>query len=134
MNTLTYNLLSSQGGATRGMGMVDSVLQTATKLEQWDIRAPEGSATEASTLFKVFQSISNATDLGAVRQSLDGGFLNTLNIIISPNHTERSLKSSLRTLGILAEVDDIMTSISPENIRDAWTNMQARESSVLNAR
>ena len=114
--------------------MVDSVLHTARKLEQWDIRAPEMVETESSTIFKVFQGISNATDVGSVRRRLDSGFLSTIQTMLSPVHSGQSIKSCLRTLGILAEVDDVTTSMSVETLQDAWKNMVSRQDRMLSAR
>jgi ataxia telangiectasia mutated family protein len=133
LNSVTHSLLSNQQAFNGGISMVDSVLHTARKLEQWDIRAPETANTEASTTFKVFQGISNATDLGAVRRRLDSGFLSTVQTMLSPMRTGQSVKSSLRTLGILAEVDDVMTSNSADTLRDAWKNMLSRQERMLSA-
>jgi ataxia telangiectasia mutated family protein len=133
LNSVTHTLLSNQQAFNGGISMVDSVLHTARKLEQWDIRAPDASNTEAGTTFKVFQGINNATDLGAVRRRLDSGFLSTLQTMLSPMRTGQSVKSSLRTLGILAEVDDIMTSNSAETLREAWKNMLNRQERMLSA-
>jgi ataxia telangiectasia mutated family protein len=133
LNTVTHSLLSSQQAFSGGIGMADSVLHTARKLEQWDIRAPEIANTEASTTFRVFQGISNAADLGAVRRRLDSGFLNVVQTIRSPIHTGQSVKSLLRTLGILAEIDDVMASNSMETLRDAWKNMLKRQERMLSA-
>jgi ataxia telangiectasia mutated family protein len=133
LNSVTHSLLSNQQVFNGGTSMVDSVLRTARKLEQWDIRAPQMVDTEASTTFKVFQGISNATDLGAVRRRLDDGFLSTVQTMLSPTHTGQSVKASLRTLGMLAEVDDVMTSNSAETLRDAWKNMLNRQERMLSA-
>jgi serine-protein kinase ATM len=133
LNALPHTLLSNQHAFIRGINTTDSVLYTARKLEQWDIRAPETTLTESSTIFKIFQGINNSRDLGAVRHRLDSGFFGTIHTLISPIHTGQSVKSCLRTLGILVEVDDVMTSISPEHLRDAWSNMQARSEKMLSA-
>ncbi|KAF2425727.1 ataxia telangiectasia mutated [Tothia fuscella] len=133
LNSVTHSLLSNQGHFNSGLNMVDNVLHTARKLEQWDIRAPETADAEFSVPFKVFQGISTAADVGSVRRRLDIGFLETVQGMLSPTCTGHLVKSSLRTLGILAEIDDVTTAISPETLEDAWQNMVSRQERMVSA-
>lgn len=114
--------------------MADSVLYTARKLEQWDIRAPEASATEAGTLFNVFQGISHSTDTGAIKLRLDTGFFGTMKTLLSPIQSSQSVKSCLRTLGVLVEVDDAMSATSTNYVRDAWEKMEKRSQKMLSSK
>ncbi|TID18730.1 hypothetical protein E2P81_ATG05712 [Venturia nashicola] len=134
LNALPHNLLSNQREFAGGISMADSVLYTARKLEQWDIRAPETSITEAGTLFSVFQGISNSRDSGAIKIRLDRGFLGTMEMLLSPIHSGQSVKSCLRALGVLVEVDDAMSATSANYFRDAWKNMQKRSQKMLSSK
>jgi ataxia telangiectasia mutated family protein len=134
MNTLTYNLLSGRNVSSTGPSMVDSVLQTAMRLEQWDVRAPETATSDTATLYKVFQAVHNSMDVASVREELEAAFLHMMQSILAPSVIERTFKSSLCALGILTEIDDMITSTAPEQLRDAWINMHARESGLFSAR
>lgn len=134
LNALPHSLLSSQQEFAGGLNMADSVLYTARKLEQWDIRAPETLITEAGTLFNVFQGISNSRDSGAIKLRLDSAFFGTMKMLLSPIHSGQSLKSCLRTLGVLVEVDDAMSATSANYFRDAWKNMQKRSQKMLSSK
>ncbi|KAE9972679.1 hypothetical protein EG327_009430 [Venturia inaequalis] len=134
LNALPHNLLSSRNDFAGGVDMANSVLYTARKLEQWDIRAPETSTTEAGTLFSVFQGISNSRDSGAIKVRLDSGFFGTMQMLLSPIHSGQSIKSCLRTLGVLVEVDDAMSATSTNFFHDAWKNMQKRSQKMLSSK
>lgn len=134
LNALPHSLLSSQQAFAGGVNMADSVLYTARKLEQWNIRAPETSTTEAGTLFNVFQGISNSRDTSAIKRRLDSGFFGTMKTLMSPIHAGQSVKSCLRTLGVLVEVDDAMSAESTDAFRKAWKNMQARSQKMLSSK
>lgn len=134
LNALPHSLLSSQQEFAGGASMADSVLYTARKLEQWDIRAPEASATEAGTLFNVFQGISHSTDTGAIKLRLDTGFFGTMKTLLSPIQSSQSVKSCLRTLGVLVEVDDAMSATSTNYVRDAWEKMEKRSQKMLSSK
>jgi ataxia telangiectasia mutated family protein len=133
MNTLTYNLLSGRNASSNALGMVEPILQTAMRLEQWDVRVPDSAMNDTATLYKVYQSLNNSTDLSTVRKELDSGLLRTMHNVMIPSIVERTFRSSLCTLGILTEIDDLITSTSPEQLEDAWSNMHSREASLLSS-
>ncbi|KAF2398800.1 hypothetical protein EJ06DRAFT_91696 [Trichodelitschia bisporula] len=131
LNSVTHALLSNRRIFDRDAGSVDSVLRTAQKLEQWDIRVPETAKSETATTFMVFQGIHNAPNSEIMRKRLDTGFLTTIHKVLSPDTARNSLKRSLRTLGLLTEIDDVLSSSSPDQLQDAIVNMQERNTWIL---
>ena len=114
--------------------MVDLTLKTAMKLEQWDVRVPESATTDTSTLYRVFQSMNNATSIETVRKDLDAGFLRTVTSMLDASLAESTFRSRVNTLGVLCEIDDMVTSDSMDHLRDAWTNAQRRATNLISAR
>ena len=127
LNSVTHALLQNARMAGAGGATVDSVLQTALNLEQWDVRAPETPATGHGVLFKVLQGINNAQDQPAARKAVDLAILDVLNPLMKPDHFSRSAHSSYRTLGILVEIDDVTSANSLAQVDDAWQNMRSRQ-------
>jgi ataxia telangiectasia mutated family protein len=132
LNSMIHTLLQNDRMAVAGR-TVDTALQTARNLEQWELRAPDLSVSEPSILFKALQAINNAPDQDTIRKSVDMAILNVLTPLLKPDHYSRSTQASYRTLGILAEIDDVTSATSLAEIEDAWQNMQARREWMSNA-
>ncbi|PSN65950.1 hypothetical protein BS50DRAFT_677267 [Corynespora cassiicola Philippines] len=127
MNSITHSLLSNNQFRDLGDDAVDKTLHTARKLGQWDIKAPETNRTEASTLFKAFQGLHHAKDVFNAKKVFDRQFLATMGGLSSINKSSASIKAHLRTLAILTESDEVLATMRPEHLLDAWDKMKARE-------
>ncbi len=128
LNGISHALLNnSQFSGTSG-GSIESLFQTARKLEQWDIQTPKLQSTEASTIFRAFQSLNTMSEHTTISQALDCNILEVMTELQRRGHTGLSLHSSLRTLAVLTEIDELMSSKGLDDFHEAWSRMQARES------
>ncbi|KAF1996760.1 hypothetical protein P154DRAFT_622966 [Amniculicola lignicola CBS 123094] len=127
MNNITHSLLSSEKFRDMGDDVIDSTLHTARKLAQWDIKAPEGNHTESSTLFKAFQGLHYATDIVSARTQLDRQFLATVKFLSGKESSILSTKARLRTLAVLAEADEVITTTETHQLLDVWDQIKARD-------
>lgn len=125
LNSLTH-AISSNGDFRDTGNNLNHTLEVAQKLEQWDIRAPPSKKCEAAAVYKAFQGMSNSTDLATVRGHLDQSLLETIATCTGPNTSAKTLQSSLRTLSVLNEIDEIMTAGSPEELGETWNDIQNR--------
>ncbi|KAF2489805.1 hypothetical protein BU16DRAFT_566907 [Lophium mytilinum] len=126
LNSVTHHLLSNEQFHNTGPEVVNNTLHTARKLEQWDIRAPQTNHSEASTIFKAFQGLHYASDSATARTALDSQLLATIGNLVGRENSSGTMKASLRTLAVLAEVDDCITASDPDQLTDAWSQMQSR--------
>lgn len=127
LNTLTYALLSNELFKSAGSDTAERALDTGRKLNQWDIRTPERTSSEPSIIYAVLQGISNATTAGEVRRRIDQGFSSALETMTAMDTSPEMMRAGLRTLGILTEIDDVMGSLSLEDLKDVLVNMTRRE-------
>ncbi|KAF7570348.1 TEL1 Phosphatidylinositol kinase and protein kinase of the PI-3 kinase family [Pyrenophora tritici-repentis] len=127
MNSVTHSLLSNDQFRDAGDDVVESTLHTARKLGQWDIKAPEVSHTEASTLFKAFQGLHFAKSAAEAQENLDRQLRTTMNFLSGKDNSSVPAKVRLRTLGALTEADDIIKAERSEHLLDIWDRMKARE-------
>jgi ataxia telangiectasia mutated family protein len=127
MNSVTQSLLSNDQFRNLGDETVESTLYTARKLGQWDIRAPEGNHSEASTLFKAFQGIHYASDALMARKQLDRQFLATMKSLAQTDRYSNLMKVPLRTLAVLNEADEVVSCTTPDQLLDCWDQMKARQ-------
>jgi ataxia telangiectasia mutated family protein len=126
LNSLTSVLLSHEQFHPTGSDTAGLALDTARKLDQWDIRASEHASSEPSIIYGVLQGISNATSAGEIRRRIDQGFSNALGTITAVDTSPKLMRAGLRTLSVLTEVDDVMASLSRDDLEDAFSSMERR--------
>lgn len=106
----------------------DSMLQSATSLRQWDIPVSPLNTSPAATIFRVFQSLNSSTKLTEVSKSIDECLLSTLGLLTSTNRSSMSLRTAMRVLGIITELDDVVNAKSSEEANETWTGIKNRNS------
>ncbi len=127
LSSLTHALSSNTSFRDLGGDAMDNVIQTARKLEQWEIKAPERHNTEVVTIFRALQGLNGSKDTRAVRQVIDHGLLHTMKLLKNPDSSSRLGRKHVRTLGILSEIDDLMSSRNADELHLCWSNMQKRQ-------
>ena len=127
LNSITHLLLSNDRFREAGNEIVSSALYTARKLEQWDIKAPESNNAEASTIFRAFQGLHYSPSTLRARKHLDREFLATMRSFVGRGKYSQPMKASLRALAVLTELDEIISSSGPDQLHEAWAQMQSRQ-------
>ena len=127
LNSVTHLLLSNDHFREAGNEIVSSALYTARKLEQWDIKAPEANNAEASTIFRAFQGLHYSPSTLRARKHLDREFLATMRSFVGRGKYSQPMKASLRALAVLTELDEIISSSDPDQLHEAWAQMQSRQ-------
>ena len=125
LNGLSQSVLSKM--TTTGPNAIDSVLRTARKLEQWDISVPTSHSGSASTIFRVFQGINNATDSESLQTSLNIGFQDSMSQLIVGESAKSSIHPVLGSLAILTEADEVFSSTGSEQLYEALGRFRDRE-------
>lgn len=132
LNGLSQSLLNKMSKS--GPNSIDSMLQTARKLEQWDISAPTSHASCTSTIFRVFQTVNNAADYKALTLGLDTGIQESMKTLMAGNTAGSSLQTSLSTLSILAEAEEILSSKGSDQLQEACSRFASREQWMSSSR
>ncbi|KAF2848137.1 hypothetical protein T440DRAFT_556925 [Plenodomus tracheiphilus IPT5] len=127
MNSVTHSLLSNGHFRDMGDDVVESTLHTARKLGQWDIKAPEVSHTEASTLFKAFQGLHFAKSAAEAKDNFDRQLQATMSFLAGKNRSSVPPKVRLRILAALTEASEVIRAERSEHLLDTWDHMKARE-------
>ncbi|KAJ4290197.1 Serine/threonine-protein kinase tel1 [Kalmusia sp. IMI 367209] len=127
MDSVANALLSTDQLRDIGDEAIEYTLHTARKLGKWDVKAPELSHSESSTLFKAFQGLHYATSEVQATESIDSQLLPTMNFLLGRDDSPSLTKARLRTLAALTEADELVRSGRPEHLLDAWDHMKGRE-------
>ncbi|KAL8895737.1 MAG: hypothetical protein Q9192_003466 [Flavoplaca navasiana] len=104
-----------------------TMLNTARKLEQWDLSAPVSSVNSASSAFRVFQGINNAPNADAFAKVIEGAVVESIGLFRSGGITASSIHETLGTLAILTEVDELCSVRDLEQLEDVWLRFEERE-------
>ena len=126
LNGLSQSVLSKM--TTTGPNAIDSVLRTARKLEQWDISVPASHTSSASTIFRVFQGINNATDSTSLLTSLNTGYTDSMSQLMVGEGAKSSIHAILGSLAILTEAEEVFSSKRSDQLYEALARFKTRES------
>ena len=104
-----------------------TMLNTARKLEQWDLSAPVAHANTASSVFRAFQGISNAQHAEVFSSVVDVAMSETMDILRSGDVAHSSIHQTLGTLAVLTEIDELCSVRDFEQLEDVWLRFEERE-------
>lgn len=125
LNGLSQSLLGKMTNLSQNA--LRTMLNTARKLEQWDLSAPMSGANSASSTFHVFQGINNAPNSDAFTKVIDGAVLESIGLLRSGDITGSSIHETLGTLAILTEIDELCSIRDLEQLEDVWLRFEERE-------
>ncbi|KAI4263133.1 MAG: hypothetical protein L6R42_001710 [Xanthoria sp. 1 TBL-2021] len=125
LNGLSQSLLGKMTNLSQNA--LRTMLNTARKLEQWDLSAPVSGANSASSTFHVFQGINNAPNSDAFTKVIDGAVIESIGLLRSGDITGSSIHETLGTLAILTEIDELCSVRDLEQLEDVWLRFEERE-------
>ncbi|KAI1909740.1 Serine/threonine-protein kinase tel1 [Ophidiomyces ophidiicola] len=105
----------------------DSMLSTALYLQKWDIPVPN-TTSSIGNLFKALQGLNVLENKSLIVETLDDCFLEMLNQLSEDNQSLSSQKNTMRMLGLLSEMDEILSSTSCIEIQESWNRIVSRSS------
>ena len=124
LNGLSQSLISTMVGSATVSA--EAMLRTARKLERWDISTPPAQASEASTLFRVFQDLNRASDYKSITSAVDRGFSEAMVSLFDATSANRSVHSMLSCLAVLSEIEDVITSQGIDQLQETWEKFCSR--------
>ena len=125
---IANTMLSTSGSANNAPASVDSMLQAAISLQQWDIPISTLETSPPATVYRAFQSLNTSASLSEVAASLEDCLLTTVNTLTETGRSTIQLRHTMRVLGILTEMDDVLQASSAEEMKEEWGKIMARSS------
>lgn len=125
---IANTMLSASGSATNVPASFDSMLQAATSLHKWDIPVSPLDVSPSATVFHAFQSLNTSASLSEVAVSLDNCLLTTLKTMSETGQSTIELRNTMRALGIMTEMSDVLQISSAQEMKDEWEKIMARSS------
>ncbi|TKA78673.1 hypothetical protein B0A55_04506 [Friedmanniomyces simplex] len=125
LHSLEYALVS--GPMADSASSVDEMLNTARKLQQWDMASPETASTAAATRFSAFQHLSRAVSADDAGSKLRSLVLGHMRCEISSNTAGLPSSAWCNALASLTEASNIVNSSTETLMRSQWLIMQNRQ-------
>jgi ataxia telangiectasia mutated family protein len=122
-NSLTSTLKGSKGSVS-----FDSMMQAAIDLRQWDLPVSPLNHSPSAALFRTFQSLNTSRSLVDVSNSVNESLLAILGSLGSTSRSAMSFRAAMRDLGIVAEISDVMSAHSLEELSEEWRKIAERNS------
>ena len=132
LNGLSQSMLSKMSNT--GLSSIDAALQTARKLEKWDVSAPSTHLSPASTTFRVFQNLNMTSDVSKISNVIKGGFSDLMKQLLVGESMKSTEQSIYASLAILTEIDEVYSSRGPEQFDDVLDRLEARQVWMQNER
>ena len=104
----------------------ESMLNTARKLEQWDISVPATHSSGASTLFRALQGIHNAADYEAAFSAINLGFSDAMKQLMTDINSASTAHRTLGVLAVLTEADELCSTKNNSQLHELWSSFEAR--------
>ena len=133
LSSLTFALTSGQMGSIASAA-TEEMLDSARKLQQWDIALPESSLDGSSRLLTVYQELRQATNMTTAVDALNNLTLEHVRAVQSLHVLARPSRAWFNCLGLIAESLELASSASQTELTSSWSRLQSRESWMNNAR
>jgi ataxia telangiectasia mutated family protein len=125
---IANTMLSASGSANNMPASFGSMLQAATSLQQWDIPVSSLDVSPSATVFRALQSLNTSASLSEVILSLDNCLLTTLKTLSESGQSTIELRNTMRALGIMTEISDVLQASSTQEMKDEWERIMDRSS------
>ncbi|KAJ5690143.1 hypothetical protein N7462_004535 [Penicillium macrosclerotiorum] len=106
----------------------DSMLQAATSLQQWDVPVSPSDSSPSAIIFRTFQSLNNSSSLSEFTTCLEDCLLTTANTLVESGQSAIQLRSTMRALGIMSEICDVIQASSSQALEEKWQTILDRSS------
>jgi ataxia telangiectasia mutated family protein len=133
LSSLTYALTSGQMGITAAAA-TEEMLDSARKLQQWDIALPESSADGSSRLLTIYQELRQATKMTAAVNALNSLILEHVRAGQTLYASSKPSRAWFNCLGLIAESHELVSCANQTELTSSWTRLQSRESWMDNGR
>ena len=123
---LTHSFL--QGGFL-GFGnepTLENVYESAWKLEQWDLPCPVTYTSRQPLIYRALQKINNTINAQDLSSGLDSSILEVMKQLTAGKQTGLSLGAGIRTLAMLTEVEEVLSSKNSAQLQEAWKRLDLR--------
>ena len=125
LHSLEYALASGPLASTSQS--VDEMLNTARKLQQWDVSSPDAASTTASMCFSSLQQLSRAVSCDDAAGKLSSLVIGHMHSEVYSSAVGVSSPAWCNTLATLTEAINLISSSSEASLRSLWLTMQTRQ-------
>lgn len=132
LSSLTYAVTSGAMGNTAAA--TREMLDSARKLQQWDIALPESTPDGSSRLLAIYRELDRASTLAGATSSIQNLTMDHLHAAQRKYATCNPSRAWLACLGLASETLDLASGRDNESLMSIWSNMRGRDDWMEKAR
>lgn len=132
LSSLTFALTSGMLGNTAAA--TGDMLESARKLQQWDVALPETSTDRPSRLLNMYKELSHAVKLDSAVQSLDNLALQHIHSAQKSYALSRPSQEWFTSLALVSESLELTAAHDQHEVLSIWSRMQDRQKWMEKAR
>ena len=134
LHGLSHSFLQSGTLGFTDEATLGKVYESAWRLEQWNLPCPRSYTCRAPMIYRTLQNINNTINTNNILSELDLSFLEIMKQITAGKQTGNSLGASIRTLAMLTEVEEIVSSANSVQLHEVWRKLVLRTAWMKTAR
>ncbi|KAK4143670.1 uncharacterized protein C8A04DRAFT_28662 [Dichotomopilus funicola] len=131
---LSNSLIQAQQSLDGSSDSLDGTFTTARRLEMWNLPAPSTNNNWAVTVYKAYQSMHQAPDIGVVRSAIHDGLRSTVRHLTGHSLNTATLRHQLGALAVLTELDDVLNVADQSELQDAVESFEKRSKWMMSGR
>ncbi|KAM0722478.1 hypothetical protein Q7P37_001919 [Cladosporium fusiforme] len=132
LSSLTYALTTGALGSTAAA--TGEMLDSARKLQQWDIALPESTTDGSSRLLAIHRELDHASTLAGAVSSIQDLTMDHLRDAQQTYAACRPSRSWLACLGLASESLDLVSSCDNNDLLSIWSKLRSRNNWMEKAR
>lgn len=127
IQSLTNMLLTQRNGQSSDPRLSSTLLESARKLDQWDISSITAHQSSAGSLFRTLQSVRTATSIAPLQDQLHSASEQVLRDLRHRHSSSTLTPSSLRSLAVLSEISDLTNVRGNSELYSMWLLDESRQ-------
>ncbi|KAL1302378.1 hypothetical protein AAFC00_002781 [Neodothiora populina] len=127
LNSLTHGLLNQSPGKEHDVATMETMLDSARKLQQWDVVAPQNTSSDSVLLYNICKGMATTSTANALKVDVGGAMRSAHERLQDPRLNASSIRRALSSLAILTELDEVISANDEEDLERIWDSMQSRQ-------
>lgn len=127
LNTIVQDLIASGGSDATDVSVTRNMTMAAMNLNRWDVPIAADIQDSSSIVYRTLQTISTSQKLEDAQKAVRMGLLDIGSTLRRTTTLGSSISAALVSLASMAEIDQLLSSQGPQQLKEILKNMKTRE-------
>lgn len=127
LNTIVQDLIASGRADAVDASVTHNMTTAAMNLNRWDVPIAADVQDSSSIVYRTLQSISTSQKLEDAQKAVRMGLLDIGTTLRRTTNLGSSISAALVSVASMAEIDQLLSSRGPQQLKEILDNMKTRE-------